>query len=118
MSVGTEQDTLVGGGFGTLVAAVESAAPADKSLLRWIITQLGRLGCILFLAVAGIITFEVVMRFVFSRPTMWATELSSLLTIIASFLLFAYTLQEKGHTRVDFITAMLSRKSVYFLELF
>jgi C4-dicarboxylate transporter DctM subunit len=72
----------------------------------------------LFLAVAVIVTLEVIMRFVFNRPTMWVTEISSLLTIIASFLLFAYTLQEKGHTRVDFITAMLSRKSVYFLELF
>lgn len=118
MSVGTEPEAMVGGGFGTLAAAGDTAAPAEKSMLRWVITHLGRLGCILFLAVAVIITFEVVMRFVFSRPTMWATELSSLLTIIASFLLFAYTLQEKGHTRVDFITAMLSRTSVYFLELF
>ena len=118
MSVGTEQEAMVGGGFGTMVTAGDHAAPAEKSILRWIITNLGRLGCFLFLAVAVIITFEVVMRFVFSKPTMWATELSSLLTIIASFLLFAYTLQEKGHTRVDFITAMLSRKSVYFLELF
>ena len=118
MNVSTEQEAMVGGGFGTMVAAGDATAPAEKSILRWIITHLGRLGCILFLAVAVIITFEVVMRFVFSQPTMWVTELSSLLTIIASFLLFAYTLQEKGHTRVDFITAMLSRKSVYFLELF
>jgi C4-dicarboxylate transporter DctM subunit len=118
MSVGTEQEAMVGGGFGTMVTAADTAAPAETSILRWIITHLGRLGCLLFLAVAVIIVLEVIMRFVFGRPTMWATEVSSLLTIIASFLLFAYTLQEKGHTRVDFITAMLSRKSVYFLELF
>jgi C4-dicarboxylate transporter DctM subunit len=118
VSASTEQDTMVGGGFGTTAAAKEGLAPPEKSILQWVITSLGRLGCILFLAVAVIITFEVVMRFVFSKPTMWATEISSLLTIIASFLLFAYTLQEKGHTRVDFITAMLSKKSTYFLELF
>jgi C4-dicarboxylate transporter, DctM subunit len=118
MSGGTEKEAMVGGGFGTLLTAGDATASAEKSILRWIITNLGRLGCFLFLAVAVIITLEVVMRFVFRKPTMWATELSSLLTIIASFLLFAYTLQEKGHTRVDFITAMLSRKSVYFLELF
>jgi len=118
MSGGTEQEAMVGGGFGTMVTAGGTTASAEKSILRWIITNLGRVGCFLFLAVAVIITLEVVMRFVFSKPTMWITELSSLLTIIASFLLFAYTLQEKGHTRVDFITAMLSRKSVYFLELF
>jgi C4-dicarboxylate transporter DctM subunit len=118
MSLGPEQEAMVGGGFGTLAAAGEPATPVEKSMLRWVITHLGRLGCLLFLAVAVIITFEVMMRFVFSQPTMWATEISSLLTIIASFLLFAYTLQEKGHTRVDFVTAMLSRTSVYFLELF
>jgi C4-dicarboxylate transporter DctM subunit len=118
MSGGTEQESMVGGGFGTMVSAGDTTASAEKSILRSIITNLGRVGCFLFLAVAVIITLEVVMRFVFSKPTMWVTELSSLLTIIASFLLFAYTLQEKGHTRVDFITAMLSRKSVYFLELF
>jgi len=96
------------------------AIPSDneKSVLRWIITNLGRLGCIMFLAVAVIITIEVIMRFIFRSPTSWATEITSLLCIIASFLLFAYTLQEKGHTRVDFITAMLPKKSVFFLELF
>jgi len=94
------------------------SASSEKSVIWWIITTLGRLGCLMYLSVAVIITFEVIMRFVFRSPTMWVMEVSSLLTIMASFLLFAYTLQEKGHTRVDFITAMVSRKSVFFLELF
>ena len=72
----------------------------------------------MFVSVAFIIVFEVIMRFIFRSPTMWVTEISTLLTIVGSFLLFAYTLQEKGHTRVDFITAMVSRKSAFFLELF
>lgn len=90
----------------------------DKSILRFLITTMGRLGCVMFLGVAVVIAFEVLMRFIFNKPTMWAAEISSLLSIVASFLLFAYTLQEKGHTRVDFITAMLPAKSVFFLELF
>jgi len=88
------------------------------SVLRWVITNLGRLGSLMFLAVAVMITVEVVMRFVFRSPTTWVMEISSLVTIVASFLLFAYTLQEKGHTRVDFVTAMVPRRSVFFLELF
>jgi len=86
--------------------------------IRWVITNLGRLGSLMFLGVAVMITLEVVMRFVFRSPTTWVMEISGLFTIVASFLLFAYTLQEKGHTRVDFITAMVSKKSVFFLELF
>jgi C4-dicarboxylate transporter DctM subunit len=86
--------------------------------MRWVITNLGRLGSLMFVGVAVMITLEVIMRFIFRSPTTWVMEISSLFTIVASFLLFAYTLQEKGHTRVDFITAMVSRRSAFFLELF
>ena len=115
------EEIVTGGEFGDMVHREEAAVMAEKSersVLRWVITNLGRLGCIMFLSVAVIITYEVIMRFIFRSPTMWVTEISSLLCIVASFLLFAYTLQEKGHTRVDFITAMLPKKSVFFLELF
>jgi C4-dicarboxylate transporter, DctM subunit len=118
MTVKDEQGTLVGGEFGAISHGDEAALRPEKSVIRWVITNLGRLGCIMFLSVAVIITFEVVMRFIFRSPTMWVTEISSLLCIVGSFLLFAYTLQEKGHTKVDFITAMLPKKSVFFLELF
>ena len=118
MTVGKEQETAGHAGASASADGTELHPPSDKSVVRWVITNLGRLGCLMFLTVAVIITLEVIMRFVFRSPTMWVMEISSLLTIVASFLLFAYTLQEKGHTRVDFITAMLSKKSVYFLELF
>jgi len=119
MAVEDEHKEIVSGGeFTDMAHRDEAPINTEKSALRWVITNLGRLGCIMFLAVAVIITFEVIMRFIFRSPTMWVTEISSLLCIVASFLLFAYTLQEKGHTRVDFITAMLSKKSVFFLELF
>jgi C4-dicarboxylate transporter DctM subunit len=95
-----------------------SPKPAEKSVIAFIITCLGRLGSAMFVAVACLIVFEVIMRFIFRSPTMWVTEISGLLTIVASFLLFAYTLQEKGHTRVDFVTAYLSRRSVFLLEIF
>jgi C4-dicarboxylate transporter, DctM subunit len=112
------QETAVGGEFTSPANRSDSAVEAGKGVLRWVITNLGRLGCLMFLSVAFIITLEVVMRFVFRSPTIWSNEIASLFTIMASFFLMAYTLQEKGHTRVDFITAMVSKRSVYFLELF
>lgn len=117
-TVKNEQEVPVGQRFGSIIYGKYRTAPSEKSIIRWIITNLGRLGCLMYLSVAVIITFEVIMRFIFRSPTMWVMEISSLLTIVASFLLFAYTLQEKGHTRVDFITAMISKKSAFFLELF
>ncbi len=113
-----EQETPVVRGFSPAIHGKYFTASSNNSVIRWIITNLGRLGCLMYLGVAVIVTLEVIMRFVFRSPTMWVMEISGLLTIVASFLLFAYTLQEKGHTRVDFITSMVSRKSVFFLELF
>jgi C4-dicarboxylate transporter, DctM subunit len=91
---------------------------ASPSPLAWAIDLLGALGSMLFVCVSVMVVFEVIMRFVFRSPTSWISEMTSWFTIVASFLLFAYTLKEKGHTRVDFITAPLSKSSEYLLELF
>jgi hypothetical protein len=93
VSVDIEQEGRVGCGFGTLVTVVDTSAPPKRSALQWIIENPGRFEFILFhAAVAAIITAKVVMRFVFSKSTMWVTGLSSLPTIISSLLLFECTL--------------------------
>jgi len=86
--------------------------------LIWLIGAIGRLGSALFLIVGFAIVFEVIMRSVFKSPTLWAGEISGLLTIAGSLLMFSYTLQERGHTRVDFITVYLSPRSNFILNLF
>jgi hypothetical protein len=96
MALENEQEAMIGGGLNTVMEETAAPAASEKSPLRWVITTLGKLGCLMFVGVAFIIVFEVIMRFIFRKPTMWVMEISSLLTIIASFLLFAYTLQEKG----------------------
>ncbi len=90
----------------------------SKGILSRTLDVLGALGAFLFVAVAFMVVFEIVSRFVFRSPTSWVSEMTSWTTIAASFLIFAYTLKEKGHTRVDFITAYLSRGSEYVLEVF
>ena len=117
-TIDNEQAPSVATGFRALIHGQSRTASSEIPVMRWIITCLGILGCLMYLSVAVIVTFEVIMRYIFRSPTMWVMEISGLLTIIASFLLFAYTLQEKGHTRVDFITAMVSGKSAFFLELY
>jgi len=102
----------------TAAAGAQEAAGRTRSPLARIITPLGAIGSALFVAVACIIVYEVIMRFVFRAPTMWVPEISGLLTNVAAFLLVAYTLQEKGHTRVDFVTSHLSPGAVFLLELF
>ena len=49
---------------------------------------------------------------------MWIDETATFMTIVAAFFMFAYTLQEKGHVRVDFISAHLSKRSDFILTIF
>jgi TRAP-type C4-dicarboxylate transport system permease small subunit len=89
-----------------------------RDVLSTVINISGIVGSMFFLCVAFIICYEIVCRLIFRSPTMWVNELATWLTIAGSFLLFGYTLKEKGHTRVDFITANLRKSSEHILELF
>ncbi len=105
---------------GSVVSAEKAIGKSGpvRSPLDAAIDLFGILGSVLFVCVAVMVVLEVVMRFIFRSPTSWVSEMTSWVTIAASFLLFVYTLKEKGHTRVDFITASLSKSSGYLLELF
>jgi len=47
------------------------------------------------------VTFDVIMRYFFSRPTDWSLELNMYLLVGASFLSGGYCLLHEGHVRVD-----------------
>ena len=55
-----------------------------------------RLAEILFFAIGIMITFEVVARYVFNAPTIWAEELSRFFQIWATYLACAYVFRQ-GH---------------------
>ena len=62
-----------------------------------------------FVAVlAGVLGYEVVMRYVFNDPTRWAHELSGLLYAAIFFSGGAYALRHKGHVSVDILSSRLS----------
>ena len=62
------------------------------------------------LAVA-IITFEVVMRYVFNRPTNWGHESMTLIFGMQYILSGAYALYTKSHVRVDVVYQVLSQRN-------
>src|SRR4030042_2433269 len=101
-------------------------ASADEGKVRGIlrtpltslINFMGLIGSWFFVVVALIIVTEVVLRNFFGLPQIWTEETSGLLTIIGAYFMFTYTLQEKGHIPVDFISAHLSKRSTFILEIF
>ena len=82
------------------------------------ITGIGLVGGILVVLNGLFITYEVLMRYVFNSPTIWVMEISIYVVIVATYISLAYVLVEKGHVKVDFITAHLSRRTTTLLEIF
>lgn len=52
-------------------------------------------------ALVPLVTLEVTLRYVFTKPTLWAYELHVMLAASAYILAFAYTHLHKAHVRVD-----------------
>jgi C4-dicarboxylate transporter DctQ subunit len=79
---------------------------------------LSAMGVVCVVAMMVITTADVVARYVFNRPTMWADEMASYLLIAIVFLGLAHNLRTDGHIRIDVVTNLLSLRSRAMLEAF
>ena len=53
-------------------------------------------------------TFEVVSRYFFASPTLWASDLVGLLLFLSLFLMLPEITRTYGHVKIDFLDARLS----------
>lgn len=71
-----------------------------------LVTAGGVLSGIGILGIAGVMTWEVVARYLFNAPTSWALEVVSYLLVASASLGSAYTLRHNGHVAVDVVVQM------------
>lgn len=57
---------------------------------------------------AGILTYEVIMRYIFHTPTIWEIEFSVYMLIMATFVGAAYGLKNGSHINIDLIIRLFS----------
>lgn len=80
-----------------------------------LITTLSRLagltGAVLMALTGVMLTFEVVARYFFIKPTIWAAELSQLCLIWGCLLSMAWLLNARRHITVNAVTALLPRRA-------
>ncbi|MFD0860360.1 TRAP transporter small permease subunit [Roseovarius aquimarinus] len=69
----------------------------------------GRIVAVVAIIFAGIIIYDVVMRYVFSEPTRWAFDVSKQFFGFYFIMLGGYALRHKAHVRVDILTENFSR---------
>ena len=67
------------------------------------------LGAVLMAATGAMLTYEVVARYFFIRPTIWAAELSQLCLIWGCLLAMAHLLAQRRHITVNAVTGLLPR---------
>ncbi|MSQ18486.1 MAG: TRAP transporter small permease [Betaproteobacteria bacterium] len=62
----------------------------------------------ILVALVCVVTFEVVMRYAFNRPTRWVVEFSEYALLYLAFLGGAWVLKEEGHVKVELLIEILS----------
>jgi len=76
----------------------------------------GYIFCWLIFPLVFVLVYEVISRFIFGSPTIWAYDLTYLLFGSFCFLGGAYTLLTEGHLRVDVIYNKFSPKNKNIIE--
>jgi TRAP-type mannitol/chloroaromatic compound transport system permease small subunit len=91
-----------------------------RTLVRFIET-ISRLGgytaAALVLTLVFLMVYEVVVRYVFSAPTVWGYELSTWVMGASFVLAIAYALMSNSHVRVDFLHDLLGPRARYVFDL-
>ena len=79
---------------------------------------LGQAAAWLFFLTGAMITYEVLARYLFNAPTIWAAELSQLLLLWGSFMAMATLLRQRAHIRITLLTARLGARGRQACEAF
>ncbi len=79
---------------------------------------LSAVGVVCVVAMMVLTTADVIARYAFNSPTMWADEMASYLLIAIVFLGLAQNIRTNGHIRIDVITNLASARANRILEVF
>ena len=71
----------------------------------------------LALALSAVVIFEVISRYLFNAPTIWAFDMAMMLTSMLFLLGAAYVMKQNAHIRVDVIYRMLPARLQHIIEL-
>ena len=79
---------------------------------------IGKLAAALFCATGAMIAYEVLARYFFAAPTIWAAELSQLCLLWGTFLGMARPLHNHEHIRITVLTGALGPRAKRGAEIF
>jgi TRAP-type mannitol/chloroaromatic compound transport system permease small subunit len=77
----------------------------------------GRIGALLVFVLILAMSYEVVMRYAFNAPTMWAYEVAAMLMGTSFLVTIAYAMVTGTHVRVDFLYARTGMRGRALIDL-
>ena len=78
---------------------------------------ISRIAMLLVAVIVVIIFYEVVMRYIFKRPTLWVNEMSLWLGGTVYLLAGLYVMQQRGHIRIFILYDMVPRNVQRLFDL-
>ena len=81
------------------------------------IRLLGYISAVLLLLVIGTMIYEVIARYAFNAPNLWAFDIPWMLAGGCFLLAGGVTLQAEGHVRIDFLSTMMPVRIQHFANL-
>jgi len=76
----------------------------------------GYLASALFIAIGFIVSYEVIMRYLFNSPTIWVNEVSRFLQIWATYLALTYSFHKQDFIRITVIYDRLNETGKKILD--
>jgi len=80
-------------------------------------TFLGKTFCFLILPLIGILCYEVISRYVFNAPTIWAHEISGHIFGAYAIIGGGYVLLHREHIKSDVLYALFSERAMAVVDL-
>lgn len=77
----------------------------------------GRVACWLCVLLVLVIVYEVIARYFFGAPTIWAHETGTMMGIAIASLGWAYTHKHRGHVSIDTLYARFSRRRQALIDV-
>ena len=100
-------NTPILGKMRAVLRVIDSISEYTAMMGRW-----------LALALVLVMSYEVIMRYVFGTSNIWAHELPMMLGASLYALGYAYVQRYRGHIRVDILYARLSRRGRAIIDVF
>ena len=87
-------------------------AHAIDTINIWI----AKIFCFLFIPITAFAVYEVFMRYVVNKPTIWVWDVNTQLMAVITMLAIGYTLLRGGHINIELLTERLSQRGKKITE--